>query len=47
MTPELDGDGQETGFFNVTAGERRPKALLRLVKDKPEYPDHASETTTR
>ena len=34
VTPELDGEGQETGFFNVTAGERRRKALLRLVKDK-------------
>jgi hypothetical protein len=34
VTPELDGAGQETGFFHVTAGERRRKALLRLVKDK-------------
>ena len=34
VAPELNGDGAETGCYLVTAGERRRKALLLLVKQK-------------
>ncbi|MDB5723488.1 MAG: chromosome partitioning protein ParB [Novosphingobium sp.] len=34
VAPELDGQGQETGFYLVTAGEGRRLALLRLVAEK-------------
>ena len=34
VAPELNADGAETGCYLVTAGERRRKALLLLVKQK-------------
>src|SRR6202049_3538254 len=34
VRPVLDGDGQETGMFEVPAGGRRFRALERLVKQK-------------
>lgn len=34
VAPELDGEGNETGYYLVTAGERRRKALRLLAKRK-------------
>ena len=34
VRPVLDGDGQETGMFEVPAGGRRLRALELLVKQK-------------
>jgi ParB family chromosome partitioning protein len=34
VAPEIDGEGRETGFYLVTAGEGRRLALLELVKAK-------------
>jgi ParB family chromosome partitioning protein len=34
VRPVLDGDGQETGMFEVPAGGRRYRALALLVKQK-------------
>src|SRR3546814_19086580 len=34
VRPALDGDGNETGMFEVPAGGRRYRALALLVKSK-------------